>query len=289
MNASDSGGRPRSGLSIVELWSGAARLLARTWPLQAVAYLIALICSAVVFLIFGAMIGAVGGSVGSTDEGVVVLLVTLLVMWMAVHAAAAPYLGVRAAVTDDMTRGRTVSWSRVVADVLPKIGALVGYLLVQAVAVAALSWLVLLIGSAAGTAETVIVAMVVGVPAGVVMVILFDLGPWVIVCEGLSAPRAIRRSFQLAGRSFWRIVGLHLAWMIVVGPLLIIGDSVGGFGQFVLFAFLIAVVVPFFSSFLGVLYADLRAQEEGSRLSIDFPQPVLKATDAAVAFGRTTP
>ena len=107
----------------------------------------------------------------------------------------------------------------------------------------------------------------------------FAFGPMIVVLEGTKGTRALRRSWRLAKKHFWKIIGtLFVAGLLttVVGsvlqlPLTAAGVALGSAGWILagVGAALAGIVTRPFAAIIGVLlYFDLRIRKEGMDLAI---------------------
>ena len=114
---------------------------------------------------------------------------------------------------------------------------------------------------------------------GFLFFVRFAFGSVVVVLEGTKGTKALRRSWRLSKKHFWKIIGtLFLAGLLtsVVGgilqlPLTAVGAALGSAGWILagVGAALAGIVTRPFAAVIGVLlYFDLRIRKEGLDLAI---------------------
>lgn len=97
-----------------------------------------------------------------------------------------------------------------------------------------------------------------------------------LVLERSGVLASLRRSWELTRTSFWRIAGIYLLTMILVGivagvisaPIGLLGEAVGGvtgmtMGQLVASIAASAITTPFVAGVISLLYIDIRIRYEG--------------------------
>lgn len=188
--------------------------------------------------------------------------------------------------------GRATSMSEAWTAVRPRFWRLVGLTLLGAIIAAAPFVVVLALAIAIGVAGSTAVGVVVGVLGGLAAVVWFvvaevrlvSLSTPALVIERLGVLAALRRTWRLTRRQFWRIFGISLLTVLIVGiagqilsiPFGIVAgvltalagsSSWGGFGV-VASNLLSSVVVgaittPFSAAVMALLYLDQRIRKEG--------------------------
>ena len=163
--------------------------------------------------------------------------------------------------------------------------ALLGFLVYLVLVGVVVGAVVLMVLGGAGTAEVVLVGVVLGLLAAVVMVWLytrcFYLAPAALVLEQVGVVGALVRAFRLTRRQFWRTFGIMLLTMIVVGvaafvlelPITILSTilTVSGAEQGLVSMVLLdslstaissAFTIPFTAGVITVQYLDQRIRKE---------------------------
>lgn len=175
----------------------------------------------------------------------------------------------------------TVLWSML----RPRLPALLGYLAVVTVAVAlptVLLWSAL--GGRRGPQGDLVLALLGLVALGELVRVPFVGAPAVIVLEGQGPLRAVRRSWSLARRSYWRVLTITLLGKALVAlvtaafmaPLLIGAQALSSAtglspesgqlvsaGMTLLAMFTTCLTAPFDATLRLLLYVDLRVRSEG--------------------------
>ncbi len=202
--------------------------------------------------------------------------------------------------------GASITISETWKRLRPRLWALIGFTVLEIIAVAGLIAVVVLVIVGVDMAAGGVAATVVGVPlalalivAVVYLVIMLSFTPSLIVLERLPVGAAIRRSFKLVRNDFWRVFGIRLLAGIVammVSAAVSIPFSFGG--QIVLSAAsstLVAlaglvvlsvgsaisqiIVEPFSAGVVVLLYTDRRIRAEAFDLVLQ----------TGVAFGPGAP
>lgn len=104
-----------------------------------------------------------------------------------------------------------------------RLWTLIGFALLEAVAVAVLVAVVVGLIFVIGTAANGAAAVIVGIPLGLILVaaliylwVILGFAPSLIVLERLGIFAAIERSYRLVKNDFWRVFGIRLLAMIAV-------------------------------------------------------------------------
>ncbi len=205
---------------------------------------------------------------------------------------------------DGAVRGRKVSTAELFQRGRRRILAIIGLsltILISApilMAICLLPGVILLITSPNTALGAGLV--VFGVFLGLVIVATLVLARWavaapVLVLEGTSIRRALRRSSRLVHGNAWRVFGISLLTVIIVAiirqiflvPFTIAADiagpnvGTGSFGQTVVQLLILnagtilagAVFLPFSSGVSALLYLDLRIRREGLDIELLRPEP----------------
>ncbi|WP_089775274.1 DUF7544 domain-containing protein [Ruania alba] len=178
--------------------------------------------------------------------------------------------------------GRKMSLGQVWAAVRGQILRLLGLSLVIGLILMVISAVAIgLVTLAATTGEPGVIALVgivvvlTAFVSMIAVVVFTVLATPVLVLERSGIITALRRSFQLTRRSFWRILGIYLLTVLLVGilasvvsyPFGIVGGLIGSLmaiqvasmvGQVIS----LAVTTPFMAAVTALLYIDVRIRTE---------------------------
>jgi hypothetical protein len=170
-----------------------------------------------------------------------------------------------------------------------RLWALIGFTLVEGLGVAILVAVVFGLIFWVGTASSVTVAIIVGLPLGLVLMaaliyiwVVLSFAPPLIVLERIGIFAAIERSFRLVKGDFWRVFGIRLLALIAVqfiAAAVTIPFSLGGqlllmaaeSTAMTMLAFLLLsvgaviaqiITAPFVAGVVVLLYTDRRIRAE---------------------------
>ncbi len=279
-----------------------------------------------------------GASVADTDailSGAVGGFVLLLLVPVALSLVASAFLqGVMVVEVATGTLGERLGFGALWRRAAKRIWPLLGWTgIVTGAILAVIAVFVVLIVVAAATSEGALVAAILAtlfgglglIALGVWLGTKVSLVPSVIVLEGAGIATAVRRSWQLTDRFFWRTFGtlllvsviLSFAAQVVVQPVSLVGTVLAviidptGSGAAVAITIATTVVTLVLSLLIGaitavvqaalvaVIYIDLRMRKEGLDLELvrtvelrDAGQPVgdpYRAPPAPAAGGAPAP
>jgi hypothetical protein len=221
----------------------------------------------------------------------------LMLTGLVVHVVAEGVLGRRT------TFGQ--AWAAVRGRLLRLVGVMLLSLVVTALLVAVAVGLVALAAVTAGTSAAVVTG-ILAVPAVVVAIVwlqvrFFLLAPPALVLERLGVVAALRRSYRLTSRQFWRTLGIYLLTTLVVGvaasmlamPFSLVA-VVGGFFVSEAWAGLVyvlatyvglvltqALTTPFTAAVVALQYVDQRIRKEGFDIELISASGTLPPTHSA--------
>ncbi|PFG44033.1 glycerophosphoryl diester phosphodiesterase family protein [Isoptericola jiangsuensis] len=188
--------------------------------------------------------------------------------------------------------GRKLSPGEVWARLRPRLGLLVGWMVLRTIGVAVgftvvLVAAVLLVAGVANVTDSAALAVVLGllIALGVVALVLWLTVRLVLVVpalvlEGAGLGSTIARAWRLTRGNFWRVLGTYLLASIIAGfvgqivgyPLSLAGMAIDG-GDTLGWGFLLAtivasvvstlVVIVFVSGVVALVYTDVRMRREG--------------------------
>ncbi|MFD3458372.1 PQQ-binding-like beta-propeller repeat protein [Nocardia fluminea] len=306
-------------LTLNDLIVGALRAVARHWRVTvgftaaAAAAFVTIFVAAVSALAFVVKI-ALDSSASSTDPmaglmvgGVLIAAVSVcLVLALGIPCDAA-INGVTTIAADRAIRGAPVVFAEIFGLVRqrfwPLCRLMAAFYLMIIVPVWALPFLLLL----AGAGQAVFVLFPLIFVAEFAMGVVFSLAPVVLIVEGAGVTLALKRSAQLARPAFWRLLGLHTAWVVLLIVMFVLtsipfGLTTWAFGDVLVpgpvvelawVAFVLAyfsVAIPVFRTAQTLVYTDLciRQGDYGDQLHRERTEHAMSRTDSPI-LGATTP
>lgn len=196
--------------------------------------------------------------------------------------------GLLIVVISEAVLGRRISIGEAWRRVRPRLLALVGLSILALLAALVLIGLVVGIVALAGVTSGRTLAVILGIPLGMLAVaaliffgIRLNLASAALVLENVGVIPALKRSWTLSHRSFWRILGITLLAGIITqfitgiaglpgSVLTAVGTGVDGAGGLLFLiggqlwaALVAAAVAPFITGVTGLLYIDMRIRREG--------------------------
>ena len=209
--------------------------------------------------------------------GVVSFIVTTILTGLLIHSVSQSVIGRR------MTLGEVWAATR------PQIGRLLlltlAILLAVVLMIGVFVVLVVLAVASGSNGLIIVVGLVslLGMIFGALFVATVTvLATPALVLERASVGAALRRSFRLTMPTFWRVAGIYLLTTIltailasiIVYPLQMISQTIGGFGPVTTIAGLVgstvatALTTPFMAAVIALLYIDIRIRTEGLDLEL---------------------
>ncbi|GAA1840967.1 hypothetical protein [Agromyces salentinus] len=250
--------------------------------------------------------------------GSIGIMVLVMLVAVAVSVVASAFLqGVMVEEVASGTLGEKLSLGALWRRTLPRIGPLIGWTVLVALAV------LIVIALLTGIIVLGAVTSPVGLAVGIFVVVLLSLGlavlgfwigtrvalvPSIIVLERVGIVAAVRRSWRLTTGFFWRTLGiillvaviLNIAAQIVVQPISLIGGFLPmivdptGTGAAIVILVVVTIVSMLLSlvigsittvvqaAVIGVVYIDLRMRSEGLDLEL---QRHVERRDAGLELG----
>ncbi|MGC4989841.1 PQQ-binding-like beta-propeller repeat protein [Nocardia salmonicida] len=267
-------------LSLGDIMIGSARAVARHWKVSIGFTLGALVAAVAIFAFTGYVLIQVTMSVLSDSDdpfsalmvGMVGALVVVVALLFAIGIPGdAAINGVVTIAADRAIRGASVEFAEVFALMRQRFWPLCRLMGAFYLILVLPAWFAPTLALMVGGPVALLVAMPVLFIGEFVVGILFSLAPIVLVLEGQGVGASLKRSVALAKPAFWRLLGLHLVWVVMVVVVLVvsylpiglflavIGQATFGFPVFLL-AYL-AVAVPLFRTAQTLIYTDLRIRE----------------------------
>ncbi|NYJ75475.1 proline-rich domain-containing protein [Allobranchiibius huperziae] len=196
--------------------------------------------------------------------------------------------GMLIVVVSDAVLGRRISMRETWTRIRPRLWPLLGLTLLLAVlglvVVAVAVGIVVLAALTVGTVLAVILGILLGiglVVGAILLSVRLMLASPALVLEGIGPVPAIKRSWALTRRSFWRLFGISILASLVAGVVSSVvgvpgsllnlgGYSTDGVASVLLLiggqlwsAVVTAAVAPFVTGTTGLLYIDQRMRKEG--------------------------
>ncbi|WKG12428.1 PQQ-binding-like beta-propeller repeat protein [Nocardia sp. PE-7] len=267
-------------LTLVDIVVGSARAVARHWKVS-IGFTLGALVGTVAIVMFASyvliqlMMSALGGSGDSLTSlmvgfGGMVLVVLGLVFAIGIPCDAA-INGVATVSADRAIRGAPVEFAEVFASARQRFWPLCRLMIAFYLMLVVPGWVVPTLALLAGGLPAMLVSMPIVLATEFVLGILFSLAPVVLVLEDKGVASSLKRSAALAKPSFWRLLGLHLAWLVMVVVVLMmtycpLGLVLGVLGQttlaFPLYLLLyLSVAVPLFRTAQTLIYTDLLIRE----------------------------
>jgi hypothetical protein len=307
---------PLRAMTIPELFTGTARIMARYWP-ALLGIPVAILVGFMLFVFLTAtVIGQVIASMATSANGGMLvnpnnLMAGFLIVWLVytfvIAAIAFPadalLIALSVVATDRAVRGWPVRPREVLRHARSRMFAVCRLTLVFYLITLAPDFLFMLIVTSSPSA-----AMLFATPGGMVLMIvvlfpfffgvglLLSLAPIAVVVEGRGVGTALKRSVQLLKPAFGRILGIHLLWSICMSVVLVVfffvlgkqmvtdlfGNPLLGVGDLLLFAAVVGVMIGFFRVLQALIYTDVRIRQEG------YDRELIDAWNRAPADGLTT-
>ncbi|KXP10224.1 hypothetical protein [Tsukamurella pseudospumae] len=274
-------------LTFKELIVGTFQILSRTWPFilaSALAYVVAVgILSAVLVFVLMAIADALESDTteyADMESAMQTAAIFGVIGWLVVLVVNAildvPWIGIVAVATDSTIRNRQRPTAReVFTRIRSRFVPLAAVFTIMLVAPFLLMVLLVVLVpaevyySSGGMIAFSLFAFVVMVS----MVIAMEFAPWAVLFEGKGVFAALRRAAGLARQALPQLIGLHVLWACVGAPLLILGFALPlALMGMVLIAGGIFIAMCYFTC-QGIVYADIRAVEDGGSLELCFAVP----------------
>jgi hypothetical protein len=288
---------PLRAMTIPELFTGTARIMARNWP-ALLGIPVAILVGFCVFVFLTATVieqvivktamSFNGGTLLNPDN----LMAGFLIIWVvytvviAVIAFPADALLIALSViaTDRAVRGLPVRSAEVLRQARSRMFAvcrltLVFYLITLSPEF--MVWLIIANSPSAMVAFAgpggIMLMIIVFFPVFFGLGLLLSLAPIAVVVEGRGVGAALKRSVGLLKPAFWRILGIHLLWSICMSVVLavfflmlgkqmvadLLGNPLLALGDLLLFAAVLGVMLGFFRVLQALIYTDVRIRQEG--------------------------
>ncbi|MFD4443745.1 PQQ-binding-like beta-propeller repeat protein [Nocardia sp. NPDC058519] len=267
-------------LTLNDIIVGSARAVARHWKVSIGFTCAAVVTAVAVFALSSYVLVQVAMSVlGESDDPLTSLMVgvagTLVVVLGLLFAIGIPcdaaINGVVTLAADRAIRGAPVEFTDVFARTRQCFWPLCRLMMVFYLLLVLPGWLLPSLSLVVGGLPALIVTMPVLLVAEFALGILFSLAPIVLVLENKGVVASLKRSAAMAKPSFWRLLGLHLAWLVMVVVVLMMtycpfGLVLAVFGQstvafpLYLIAY-VSVALPLFRTAQTLIYTDLLIRE----------------------------
>ncbi|MGW5924554.1 outer membrane protein assembly factor BamB family protein [Nocardia fluminea] len=267
-------------LTLNDIIVGSARAVARHWKVSIGFTCAAVVTAVAVFVLSSYVLVQVAMSVlDGSDDPLTVLMVGMagalvVVLWL-LFAIGIPcdaaINGVVTVAADRAIRGAPVEFAEVFARTRQRFWPLCRLMTVFYLLLVLPGWLLPSLSLVVGGLPALIVTMPVLLAAEFALGILFSLAPIVLVLENKGVVASLKRAAALAKPSFWRLLGLHLAWLVMVVVVLMmtycpLGLVLAVFGQttvafpLYLIAY-VSVALPLFRTAQTLIYTDLLIRE----------------------------
>ncbi|MFC4128115.1 outer membrane protein assembly factor BamB family protein [Nocardia rhizosphaerae] len=313
-------------LTLNDLIVGAVRAVARHWRVTvgftaaAVTAFVAVFLAAL-FVVTLAAEKVLDSMASSTDmmtglivgAGLILAAYLCLVFVLGIPCDAA-INGVTIIAANQAIRGAPVAFAEVVRQMRQRFWPLCRLMAAFYVVIIVPVWLVPILLLLAGAGPAVFMLFPLIFVAEFAMGVLFSLAPVVLVVEGTGVTPALKRSVQLARPAFWRLLGLHTAWAVLIMVVLVLITMPFGLATWLVSngllaglpvelawaVFLLAylcVALPVFRTAQALVYTDLRirqgdygdqlrrerAEQSGSCTEAPVPRPTTPRVGPVVA------
>ena len=196
--------------------------------------------------------------------------------------------GMLIVVVSEAVLGRRITlretWTRIRPRLWPLLGLTALVILFALLAVAVIAGIVVLAAVTAGTVLAVILGILLGLGLIIGMIFLsvrLMMASPALVLEGIGPVAALKRSWALTRRTFWRLFGISILASLIAGTVTAVvglpgsllnigGYSTDGVASVLLLvaaqlwsAVVSAAVAPFVTGTTGLLYIDQRMRKEG--------------------------
>jgi hypothetical protein len=266
---------PFRAMTIPELFTGAAKVMARNWPtlvgipvgiLLAFVLFLYVSITAIVHFILDTSSSLSGGALlnltdaSSLMSSIAILFIVFTVVTMAIALPAdALLLALSVIATDKAVRGQPVRltdiWTQARRRMFAVCRMTLTFYAISAVPDAVLIGLLYL-----GAGMSSLFFSLAATFAVFVVSILFSLSPIVLAVEGRGVADSLRRSVSLSKPACGRIIGIHLLWSVCIVPVAIV-TLVFGFNLLV-YAVAAGGLLACFRVLQVLIYTDLRIRQE---------------------------
>ncbi|KXO98457.1 hypothetical protein AXK61_02315 [Tsukamurella pseudospumae] len=283
-------------LTIKQLVVGTFQILGRTWPFILASAAVYVLAVGALTLVLYLMMTAISNSFSSADSfddmgSVMTTILTVLVVgWFVMIVVNgvldAPWIGIVAVATDVTIRAARRPAAREVAGLIrrrfvPLATVFVIMLLVVGFLPIVAGLLLMNMPSVMLMSEgTLVLLGLLYIVVIVSIVIVMEFAPWAVLFEGKGVIAAFARSATLARKAVLQLIALHLIWAFVGAPLMMIGMELPSvLGGILLFAAGLFVAMCYLTC-QGLVYADIRAVEQGHSLVLRFATPPIPVARA---------
>ncbi|MFC6010789.1 PQQ-binding-like beta-propeller repeat protein [Nocardia lasii] len=267
-------------LTLLDIVVGSARAVVRHWKVSVGFTLAALVAgvAAIMFVTY-VLVALAMSAMGSSDDSLTALMVgfggTVLVVIGAIVAIGIPcdaaINGVVTIAADRAIRGAPVVFAEVFARMRERFWPLCRLMCAFSLLLVVPGWVIPVLALFAGGLPAMLVSMPVVLAGEFAFGILFSLAPIVLMLEDKGVAASLKRSAALAKPSFWRLLGLHSAWLVMVLVVLLLTYcplglvlSVIGQATFAMPLYMLAyfaVAMPLFRTAQTLIYTDLLIRE----------------------------